>query len=127
MESMLREYFGNLGILIVPVFSGVLTSFVVEALNYLRGDKADKATGKSFFLSPKFTNLVISIIVTVLTGATLKSYIPTIWDALLYLVANISVAITFYEFGGRKLVEGVVNAITRRIKKKITDGENEKD
>lgn len=124
MEQLIRNLFGDWGILIIPLITGVITSFPIEALNLYRPTEDEKYTGKSkflqyVFLKPKMTNAVITLIFTAIVMWAFKSYYTNGADILIFLVINFSTAIIFYNVGGKRVVKIVVEWFIKKFSDKL--------
>lgn len=108
MEELIVSIFGKFTILFVPVVCGILSSFVIEAVN--------EVTPES--VGDKLVNLVVSLLLGVLMIFVFPSIINGVPEIILFIILNFSFAIVFFKLGGKVAVESFVNGALKIIKKK---------
>jgi len=108
MEKIFINWFGSLALFIIPVLAGLVTSFIIEAIDYITPTK----------LSAKWITLAVAI----LTGVGLIFGFPNVavelFDKILIVVINIVFAIIFYSIGGKVVVKFLAEKTVGLIKKK---------
>lgn len=124
MEQLIRNLFGDWGLLIIPFITGVLTSFPIEALNYYRPSEEEGLKNKKNFLKyvlfkPKISNSLITLFFTVLIMFVFKSYYTNGAEILLFLILNFATAIIFYNIGGKKVVGIIVTWFLNKFSSRL--------
>ena len=96
MEELLIKWFGDLTILVIPLFAGIVSSFIVEAINQ---STPEFVTGKS-----------ITAILCLLIGVGLvfgfPNVVTTLFDKILVVLMNWAFAVLFYHLGGKLINTG---------------------
>lgn len=108
MEKILIEWFGSLALFVVPILSGVVTSFIVEAINYV--------TPKA--LNSKMILTIVSVVAGVLLIFGFPQIATNLFDKILIAVMNVVVAIIFYMLGGKVIVTFLVEKALGTVKNK---------
>lgn len=110
MEEIIYSVFGSYGYFVVPIFSALLTSFGIEAVN--------QYTSKDF--TPKIINLLLTIFFSILLIIVFShTYYTTIPDYVLIFTVNISFATVFYYLVGKRVVIKIIMSIEKRIAKEM--------
>lgn len=97
MEKMLLEKLGLWTYLVVPFLTGIITSFVVEAIDLKTPDS----------VTPGILVLVSSIVVAVLLVIALPSFYDSLAIVLVACVLNIAFSVSFYRAAGQWTVKKV--------------------
>lgn len=122
METFLREIFGVWGILIIPLFSGVFTSFIIEAINLYRPERknGNKIRNLIYVITrPRYLNLIVSVLISIACWIMFKSFYSSLFEKFFFLFINISTALIFYNIGGKRVIQKVINSTINRIGNKI--------
>lgn len=111
MENLLVGWFGDLTILVIPLFAGIVSSFIIEAINQ---STTDKVKGKS-----------ITAILCFIIGIALVFGFPSVvigwFDMALVIVMNWAFAVLFYHLGGRLIVEKIIGKAIKVVGKKTDE------
>lgn len=109
MEQLLIKWFGDLALLIVPLFAGIFCSFIIEGINQATPDK----------IGGKW----IAVAVTVAFGTVLAfgfSEIVQGWfDKFIIISLNWAFALIFYHLGGKRIVKSIVGFSMKVVNKKV--------
>lgn len=111
MEELLKGWFGDLTILIIPLFAGVICSFIVEAINQATSDRVKGST----------ITAVICLVVGVFLTLGFPSVVSGWFDTALIVVMNWAFAVLFYHLGGKKIVEMIVGKAIKVVGKKTDE------
>jgi len=110
MEKFFIEHFGlGWSLFAIPVFSGVVMSFVVIAIDTLT---TDAFKGRWMLLGASFV-----------VGAGLVVGFPTVcatlFDKIIVTFLNVLFALTFYHLKGKELVEFIIIKVFGKVQKKV--------
>ena len=109
MEALLIKWFGDLALLVVPLFAGIFCSFIIEGINQVT---PQGVSGK-----------LITVLVTVLFGTVLAfgfSEIVQGWfDKFIIISLNWAFALLFYHLGGKRIVKSIVGYSVKVVGRKI--------
>jgi len=108
MEQLLTGWFGDLTILIIPLFAGIVCSFIVEAINQATSDK----------VKGSMITTVICLIVGVFLTLGFPSVVNGWFDTVLIVVMNWAFAVLFYKVGGKVIVEKIIGKAISVVGKK---------
>lgn len=111
MEELLKGWFGDLTILIIPLFAGVICSFIVEAINQAT---SDKVKGKTI-------TAVTCLIVGVFLVFGFPSVVNGWFDTALIVIMNWAFAVLFYHLGGKLIVEKIIGKAIKVVGKKTDE------
>jgi high-affinity K+ transport system ATPase subunit B len=106
MEQIIRDTFGQTGYFVIPIISGILISFLAEALNKI---------------TPQIINnhlllFIINIATTTLVIFTFPSYFENdIAELIFAFVINLSFAYVFYYTLGKKVIEAIMKSVEKKI------------
>jgi hypothetical protein len=98
MEKFLIDLFGNWAIIAVPVLSGILMSFIIEAIFQLTPD----------VIKQWYVTLVTALVVGVGLSFLFPIILPTQADRIFIAVANVAVSIVFSKLVGKVIVEKLI-------------------
>lgn len=108
MEHLLTGWFGDFTILIIPLFAGVICSFIVEAINQTTSDRIKGST--------------ITAITCLVVGVFLVFGFPSVvngwFDTVLIVVMNWAFAVLFYRIGGKVIVEKIIGKAVTVVSKR---------
>lgn len=111
MEDLLVKWFGDLTILAIPLFAGIISSFIIEAVNQ---STPAAVTGKS-----------ITAVLCLLIGIGLTFGFPNVitgwFDKCLVVAMNWAFAVLFYHLGGKLIVEKIIGKAVKVISKKTDE------
>ena len=110
MEQFFIDKFGlGWSLFVIPVFSGILMSFLIVALDTVT---PEKVKGKWMLL-----------IASVLVGAGLifgfPKVITTPFDMVLVAFMNVIFALTFYHLKGKQMVEWLIEKTFQKVQKQV--------
>jgi len=108
MEQLLIGWFGELTILIIPLFAGIVCSFIIEAINQSTSDK----------VKGSLITAVICLIVGIFLTLGFPSVVVGWFDTVLIVVMNWAFAILFYRIGGKIIVEKIIGKAISVVGKK---------
>ncbi|MFZ3035515.1 MAG: hypothetical protein WA138_16075 [Parvibaculum sp.] len=111
MENLLLKWFGDLTILIIPLVAGVVSSFIIEAINQSTPDK----------IKGKYLTAIICLVVGVFLIFGFPNVVTTWFDRILIVVLNWAFAISFYAIAGKLVVQKIIGKAINVVGKK-TDG-----
>lgn len=108
MEDLLVKWFGDFAILIIPLFAGIVSSFIVEAINQYTPESVQ---GK--YLTP-----IVCFVFGLFLIFGFPSVITGWFDKILIVIMNWAFAVLFYHLGGKKIVELIISNIIKFVGKK---------
>lgn len=114
MEQWIVAKLGAWSYLLVPIITGIITSFGTESVNLTL-----EYFGKK--IHPKWIVVLISAIIAALLTKVLSSLYDGFWEYALAFIANIFVAIPFYAVAGKFTVDAVFGKYRTLVKSKIDE------
>ena len=106
MEEFIINLAGDWSIVAVPIFVGVLASFVIKAIDLLTPEKV--------------ISRLLVFLVCVILGIASNFVFPEIvvgWkDFVMVSLMNIAVAFIFYNFGGNTIVDFLMGKVFGKVK-----------
>lgn len=110
MEEFIINIVGETwAIIAIPVFVGIIASFVIKAIDLATPDK---------MVAP-----LITLAICVILGIASAFFFPLIvagWrDIIMVSLMNVAFAFVFYHLGGKHLVEFIIGKSVEKIKSKV--------
>lgn len=109
MEEFFINTFGSFALWILPIFSGIVMSFLVEAVDYLTPKK----------LRSRWLLLLFSILVGVGLIFGFPIIVASLFDKIAVAFLNVIVALVFYKLFGKVIVQRLMNFALGRITNKF--------
>ena len=109
LEQLIYDLLGSYGIFLIPVISGIATSFFTEFIDYLT---PKKITSIPILLS-------VGAVFTVLTMGVFPIYFPQLiaFDTVFWYLLNIAIAVLFYKGLGKWTVKLFFEKLKSKIDK----------
>lgn len=111
MEQWILENLGAWAYVLVPLITGILTSFGTEATNLTIQFFSKK-------VHPNWIVLVWSVLFAWIVLNVIPSLYFGVWEYVLAFITNIIVAIPFYIFAGKFTVDAVFSKYKNIVKNK---------
>ena len=111
MEQLLMGWFGSLTIIIIPVFAGIICSFIIEAINQTTPDR----------IKGKYLTAFICFIVGVFLVFGFPLVVTTWFDKVLIVALNWAFAVSFYLVAGKLVVQKVIGKAMKVISNKTDE------
>ena len=111
MEELLISWFGDLTIIVIPVFAGIICSFIIEAINQSTPDK----------IRGKYLTAIVCLAVGIFLVFGFPSVVTGWFDKVLIVAMNWAFAVSFYFIAGKIVVQKIIGKAIKVIGNK-TDG-----
>lgn len=111
MEDLLIKWFGDLTIVVIPIFAGIISSFIVEAINQSTPN----------FVTGKFITAVLCLLIGLGLVFGFPNVIAGWFDKILVIVMNWAFAVLFYHLGGKLIVEKIIGKVIKVVGKKTDE------
>ena len=111
MQDLLIGWFGDFTLIVIPVFAGIICSFIIEAVN--------QATPE--IIKGKYLTAVICLIVGIFLVFGFPKVVTNWFDMVLIIVMNWAFAVSFYKLAGKVVVQKVIGKAINVISKKTDE------
>jgi len=98
MEKLLIDWFGSFTIIIIPIFAGIICSFIIEAINQSTPDK----------IRGKYLTAIICLAVGIFLVFGFPNVVTNWFDKILIIALNWAFAVSFYLIAGKVVVQKVI-------------------
>ena len=113
MEELIRSTFGDWGLVVIPLVSGILSSLVIEAIDVITVEK----------FAGRYLLTIICVIIPLLVLFNFPSYYTKFisWEFLTAFILNICFAILFYFTLGKWFIFRFFDKLKIKLGKKIDE------
>lgn len=111
MEQLLLGWFGKLTIIVIPVFAGVVCSFIIEAINQSTPDK----------IKGKHLTALVCLVVGIFLVFGFPNVVTTWFDKVLIVALNWAFAVSFYLLAGKLVVQKVIGKALQVVTNKTDE------
>lgn len=111
MEQLLVGWFGSLTIIVIPIFAGIVCSFIIEAINQSTPDK----------IKGKYLTAIICLVVGIFLVFGFPSVVTNWFDKILIVALNWAFAVSFYLIAGKLVVQKVIGKAMKVISNKTDE------
>ncbi len=111
MEQLLLSWFGSFTIIVIPVFAGIVCSFIIEAINQSTPDR----------IKGKYLTAIICLIVGIFLVFGFPNVVTTLFDKVLIVALNWAFAVSFYKVAGKTVVQKVIGKAIKTVSSKTDE------